>query len=129
VSAIDTLFERRAQPARWLFVVAALPLIIFALIGANYGAFVPYAVLAGICVIQFVRPTLLGWGVVMLVFAVGASLYLYTATADLVRLARGQQPQLFLNPYDTAAFTALIVLVVAVAVGLFFLRPRRSVPS
>lgn len=56
------LLRRRVQLAKWLFGVAAVPASLVVLIGAAYGAFLPYAVLAAVCIVQMFYPTLIGLG-------------------------------------------------------------------
>lgn len=120
---------RRQQPARWFFLLAAVPLVLFALIGAAYGGFLPYALLATVCICQFFYPTLLGWGVVLLVAVAGLVSYGYAAVMDIVRLANGASPSIFLNTTDTFAFVLLIGVIATVAVGLIMNRPRAMKPS
>ena len=121
---VALLVERREQRARWVFVLGAIPLILFALIGANYGAFLPYAVLAAICLAQAVYPTLLAWALSLGVFAAGAIVYTFALAQDLFRVLRGQPASIFLNPYDTVAFVFLLTLLIALCVGIWFLKPR-----
>jgi len=48
------------------YLLLALPFLILALIGAQYGASALYAVPAVICILQFLRPTFFGWLLVFL---------------------------------------------------------------
>ena len=75
---VRLLFGRRQQPARWLFAAAAVPLAILALM-VSICDFppVPYLVLAGICLLQAVFPTLLGWLATLGIYAAGSVVYLY----------------------------------------------------
>jgi len=123
-SRLALLVEHREQRARWVFVLGSIPLILFALIGSNYGAFLPYAVLASICLTQAIYPTLLVWALSFGVFAVGAIVYAFALAQDLFRVLRGQTPSIFLNPYDTGAFVFLLTLLIALSVGIWFLKPR-----
>jgi hypothetical protein len=120
------LFERRNQPARWLFVLGAIPLILVALVGAQYGAFLPYAILAGICILQIGYPTMVGWGICLVTFLGGAIVYTFALAADITRVVRSQPPQIFLNPTDTAVFLALFAILIFICLGLFFIKPKRG---
>ena len=86
-------------------------------------AFLPYAVLASLCLAQLVYPTILGWILVLLVYVAGSVIYVYTLGADALRLARGQHPQVFLNAYDTAFFLFLVAVLVALTVIIALNRP------
>jgi hypothetical protein len=122
---VPWLIQRREQPARWVFVATAMPLVLVALIGSAYGAFVPYAALAGICLVQAFYPTLLGWGVVLTLYGVGSALYLFTLGADVHRLMRGDRPQVFLNPYDSTFFLVLLASLLALSALVLRNRPVR----
>jgi hypothetical protein len=117
-SRIPRLLQRRVLRARWIFVVMALPLILFGLMGAEHGALLPYATLAGVCLLQFFYPTLLVWGFLLVLYAVGSVVYVYTLAADALRVMRNQKPEVLLNPYDTAFFLALVGVLVALTIIL-----------
>ena len=73
---------------------------------------VPYLVLAGICVLQAVFPTLAGWGVSVGFYAIGAVVYLYAlATGG----AHGNAVPILLIMVFCAGVTAVLV----------WARPRR----
>jgi hypothetical protein len=59
---------RRVNRRSPVYLLCALCLLPLALVAAEYGAGVPYFVLVAACVIQFVYPTVLGWGIVGVVF-------------------------------------------------------------
>ena len=117
------LFKRRRQRHKWLFVVAAVPLALFALIGLAYGAFLPYAALAAVCIAQLFYPTWLGWGVVLATAIFALAEYGSTAVSDIIAINSGGRPSMFLNEIDTFAFASLIVLIAVVVVGLLLNRP------
>jgi len=117
------LIRRREQPARWVFVATAIPLILFGLMGAEHGALVPYAALAAICFVQFFYPTMLGWGFVLALYAAGSIIYVFTLGKDAIRVARSQQPEVFLNSYDSTFFLLLIAALVTFTVVLVRNRP------
>jgi hypothetical protein len=118
------LLARRRQPWRGIFVVAALPCFVFALAGWEYGAFPPYAALASICLFQALWPTLLVWGAILAIYATASAVYLYLMAADLIGLARGNQPSIFLGPADDTVFVLLVVVLLAVDVALVLHRPK-----
>ena len=118
-----TLIERRSRSSWWVFLLTALPLLFLGLMGAEHGAIPLYWGLAALCVVQCFLPTLLGWGVVLSLFAAASLVYLYILGADALRLARGQPPTVFLNPYDTTFFVGLLTVLVGLTVALIRNRP------
>jgi len=123
------LLARRQQPARGILIVAALPCVIFALAGWEYGAFPLYAILASICLIQALWPTLLAWAVVVVIYTVSSVVYLYLGAQDVIGLARGRQASVFLNSGDDEAFLLLLVILLAVDIGLVLHRPKPLVAA
>jgi|SRR5581483_427248 len=121
------LIKRRSQMARWPFLLAAVPLMILALIGVAYGEYggaILWVILILACLVQTIYSTLLGWGVVFLVFLIGLGSYAYTLGADLLRVVRGERPHVFLGPDDTIAFLAIFGLLIVVVAGLVFNKPK-----
>ncbi|MGA2156176.1 MAG: hypothetical protein ABSH37_17345 [Bryobacteraceae bacterium] len=127
--ALMFLLARRQQPARGILIVAALPCVIFALAGWEYGAFPLYAILASICLIQALWPTLLAWAVVVVIYTVSSVVYLYLGAQDVIGLARGRQASVFLNSGDDEAFLLLLVILLAVDIGLVLHRPKPLVAA
>lgn len=122
--AFPILLARRRQPRRILLVVAAMPLALLALLGAQYGSFAQYAVLASICLLQAVYPTLLGWALVVASYATGLVVYLYAMLRDLIELAHGNPADIFLNPTDSVVVVLLVIVLLAIAVALALSRPK-----
>jgi hypothetical protein len=125
-SSIDRVpgaLKRRRQPARWVFIATAVPLIVIGLMGAEHGALFMYGPLAAICLFQVFYPTLLVWGFVLLLYAGGSILYLFVLGADALRLIHHQQPQVFLNPYDSTFFLLLLAVLITLTVVLIRKRP------
>ena len=87
-----------------------------------------WALLALVCLLQTIYPTLLGWGVVSLVFFLGLVTYTYVFIVDLFGVWQGDHPQIFLAPFDTIAFLTLFSILVIVAVGLVFAKPKSPLP-
>ena len=121
---LSLLFGRRKQTGRGFFVVAALPLALFALVGWEYGAFPLYAALSSICLLQTIRPTLLGWALVATLYAAGSATYLYALVKDVIDIAGGKQASIFLNPVDGTVFVLLVIVLAAIAVALAIHRPK-----
>ena len=121
---LNLLLARRRQPGRGVFVVAALPLAMFALVGWEYGAFPLYAVLASICLVQAIRPTLLGWALVATLYVAGSATYLNLLVKDVIGIAGGSQASIFLTPGDGSVFVLLVVLLLTIAVALAMHRPK-----
>jgi hypothetical protein len=121
---VNLLLARRRQPGRGVFVVAALLLALFALVGWEYGAFPLYAVLASICLLQAIRPTLLGWALVATLYAAGSAAYLYALVKDVIDIAGGNQASIFLTPGDGSVFILLVILLLAIDVALAIHRPE-----
>jgi len=122
--ALRLLLARRRQPWPGIFIVAALPCFIFAVAGWEYGAFPLYAILASICLLQARWPTLLAWAVVAVIYTTASAVYLYLMAEDVIGLARGKQPSIFLGPADDTVFVLLLIVLLAVDVGLVLHRPK-----
>jgi hypothetical protein len=114
---LHTLLARREQPRRIILVAAALPLIFTAFVGAEYGAFAPYAVLASICLGQAIYPTLLGWALVVGIYAVGSLVYLFALIRGLIELAHG-------DGTDAFAVAMIAALLLAIDTALLYHRPK-----
>jgi hypothetical protein len=99
-------------------------LALFALVGWEYGAFPLYAALASICLLQAIRPTLLGWALVATLYAAGSATYLYLLVKDVIGIAGGDQASIFLTPGDGSVFVLLVILLLAIDVALAIHRPK-----
>ena len=119
----DALFSRRHQKTRWLFILAATPLSLFALTGIAYGAFLLYAIPAALCFIQFFYPTLFVWGLVLALSAFAMFEYGYLLLLDIYRITDGNRAEVLQNPYDSFGFLLLFGIIVVVFFGLAFSRP------
>jgi hypothetical protein len=106
----------------WVYLLAALPLLVFALVGTEYGAGFKYLIPALLCVVQFLRPTKLGWLVIFVLYLAGTTDYVVALIKDLVRIAGGQQPSILLDSDDSVVFALLVIYLVAVCFGLFRVR-------
>ncbi|MDL1964245.1 MAG: hypothetical protein LWW98_07920 [Deltaproteobacteria bacterium] len=111
---------------RWIFLIALLPFVLFALAGYQYGAFLLYMVPAIFCVVQYFYPTIILWGIFFLTFISGAGVYLYLLFSDLYKLATGVRPQALLDFDDSIVFITLVLVLVWIAYILFISRPDLS---
>jgi hypothetical protein len=121
---VPVYLARRRQPGRALFVAAALPLAIVGAFGAEYGALLPYGVLAVICVMQAIYPTLLGWWGVVSIYGIFSVIYVWVLIKDLLEMASGGQTGIFWTPGDSAAFVILLLTLLGIFIGLLRCRPR-----
>jgi hypothetical protein len=124
-AALVFLFGRRQQSSRWIFVGAAVLLVIVALAGRHHGPFAWYAVLATFCLLQVLRATFAGWCLVFVSFLYAAFSYSILVIGDVIRIwTGGDPPQLFSNPVNTVVTLLQYAMVIFVAIRLPFVRPR-----
>jgi len=107
----------------WVYLLAALPLLVFAVVGLEYGAWAFYLIPALICVVQFFRPTKSVWFVLFLLYLVGTAAYVVALVKDIVQLGGGGQPSILLDSDDSVVFVLLVIYLLAVCYGLFRVRP------
>jgi hypothetical protein len=112
---LRVLVAKREQAWRGFFVIAAVPLVLLALGGLEYGGFETYASLTSVCLAQAIYPTLLGWGIVFGLYAAGGVAYI----CALVPYITGHAPD-----GDWGLATILLVLCSGIAITLFFHRPK-----
>jgi len=88
---LHKLFERRSNKRRWIYLCCAVVALLFGFLAAGMEddilGLIPYVALVAVCVIQFLRPTLFGWSVLIGAFVV------YTVA---VLLSSRQPPHEFL---------------------------------
>jgi hypothetical protein len=122
---VYTLFGRRQQSSRWVFVAAAACLVAVILAGVGHGTLTWYAVLVALCVLQVVYPTLAGWCVVLVLFLYAACAYSFLVIGDLVRIWQGTHPPQVLSGRTKTVLTVLqFAMVLFVAARLPFICPR-----
>jgi len=119
------LFSRRVQRRKWLYLVATLPPLLFALWGWEYGAFFPYLTLAVLYVVQFFYPTMFGWFILLLPYLCGTFAYGYRFVTDLFDLIGGSKStvSMFLGVEDSLVFTTIVIFLVLTTVGLSRIKP------
>ena len=124
-AALVFLLGRRRQSSRWIFVGAAVLLVIVALAGLRHGPFTWYAVLATLCLLQVLYPTFAGWCLVLVLFLYAAFSYSVLVIGDVIRIwAASSPPQLFSDPLHTVISLLQYAMVIFVAIRLPFVRPR-----
>jgi hypothetical protein len=119
------LFGRRQQSSRWIFVGAAVLLVIVALAGLRHGPFTWYAVLATLCLLQVLYPTFAGWCLVFVLFLYAAFSYSLLVIGDVIRIwTASDPPQLLSDPVHTVVTLLQFAMVIFVAIRLPFVRPQ-----
>ena len=108
----------------WLYLAAALPFLVVALGGAEYGAFWIYFAPALVCVVQFVLPTRFGWGFVTVLYGVSAILGTGILLIDVWRFVRGEPLSVLLDADDSVMFLVMLALLCFFAVALLTRRRR-----
>jgi hypothetical protein len=132
------LIERRAQTWRQVFGAAALVFLVFALLAFGFtgpagseprntrdtiAACIPFCVGALVCLIQGLYPTLLGWGLVLGVFAAGAALFGWEVTKMVIGAMRYHHPEVSL--LGAGPYFLLFAILLGICAALLRLRPRR----
>jgi len=107
----------------WLYLVAAIPLAVLALSGAEYGAFWFYAAPTLVCVAQFVRPSKLGWLALTLLYGAGAGLLTWDLSQRLWRFSWRESP-LFFDPEEAFGFLSVLLVSYVLLVALVAISPR-----
>ncbi len=122
------LIAPRSRRLSWCYLVLVLPILFLAVGGYTYGGFVFYSILVMIVVGQFLYPTLLGWSVTALFFAVATALYSYVLARDIVYLSMGRRPQALVNLEDTVGFLILLAVVAGLLALAIKIRPGLRKP-
>lgn len=124
---LNILLARREQPGKWIYILATIPLLFFALWGWEYGAFVLYFAPAVLCLIQYLYPTILCWLILFSIYLAGAVAYLYLYFRDLFQVISGAKSgnSIFADWDDSVIFTILVALIVVIALKLYQKRPRQ----
>jgi hypothetical protein len=102
-----------------VYLLAASPLLLFALWGWEHGACITFGIPALICMGLAVRPARLGATILFWPFAAGASLYGWLLVKDLMGFLSGDAPEVLLNTVDSAVFVLVELTLMAVSVLLF----------
>lgn len=107
----------------WVYLLAALPLLVFAIVGLEYGALVFYLLPALLFLVQFFRPTKPVWLVLFVLYLVGTATYFVALIKDVVQLAGGGRPSILLDSDDSVVFGLLVLYLLAMCFGIFRVRP------
>jgi hypothetical protein len=93
--------------------------------GMEYGTVWFYSIPVGICLLQFIFPTPVGWGTIFGLFAAATAAMFFGVVRDVVRLAVGQSPSMLVDLDDSFAFVLFTAVLCGITTWLFFARPRR----
>jgi hypothetical protein len=119
-TALGLLSESNWTPLwhRVVYLMAAAPLVWFALWGWEHGAYLTFGMLALVCMGLSIQPVRLGAMILFWLFASGACVYGWLLAKDVVNLTTGWgAPQL--HTADRVVFYVLELYVITVAVLLF----------
>ena len=112
----------------WFCLVAAGPFGITALVSLEYGGTFLYASLAAIFVVQAFKPTLVGWGAVLVVQGCLAAALSYLLVDDLAKIVRGHAPDIFVDAAYAAVIVGLWAFACLLTAGIYRTRPRKATP-
>lgn len=109
------------RSAAYLFL--ALPFLLLALMSAEYGAAALYAVPAIICILQFLRPSFIGWLLVFLPCAGMTSVWSAGLIIDIFKIITRQDTNILLDLNDSVAFIIALGVFCAFSLWLWRIRP------
>jgi hypothetical protein len=112
-----------------VYILAVIPALLTADYGYEAGAFVQYILIAGVIVGCFFHPTLIGWSVIFVAYCVASALTIYTVIRNLIRLATGQTPGIFVDTSDTVVVIVWVALLIMVTLLLWMIRPWSRVTA
>ena len=120
------LAPARRSPA---YLFCGVFFLVIAWSGFQYGAFLFYCAPALISIIQFFYPTQIGWFLVFTPVLAGSGFYIFIGAQDVFAMLTGSRPNIFVNAADSVLFGAGILLLIGLAVWLWFQRPRRELAN
>lgn len=124
------LIAARSRRWAWCYLVLCLPVLMLAAGGYAYGGFVLYSLLAAVVIGQFFYPTLLGWGITLLFYAIVSGMYGYLLVTDIIDLIVGRRPTALVNPGDSIGFLVMLSVAIGFLILTYKIRPAlRSAPS
>jgi hypothetical protein len=125
---------RGKRPSRAVYLFTAIPWIFLGLLGAgevtSLATFVrvPFfwlvAMVIAACGVQCIRPNWIAWFIVFAGTTGTTALYAGAALFDVVRLIRGDRPDILSDFDDSAVFLGLLGLLILVVVWLWSSRPH-----
>jgi hypothetical protein len=120
------LFARQNSKMRWVYLVAGIPFISFAIAGYHYDAFFTYLIPALLCLLQYYYPTIFGWIVFVLVYSLGSCGYLFLLIKDIIRYVEGKRTEILIDFGDSLVFISLLLLILIITFLLFRVFPPRD---
>ena len=123
---MQQLWKRYGARWPWVYVIAAIPAVLAALYGAEAGAFVPYALIAGAIAACCFYPTPIAWWVIFAVYFVATVWSVCALVRDLLRLTANQTPSILKDTSDSTGFAIWIALLAVVTLLLWVIRPWRK---
>lgn len=120
VNIIRYLFGKRNIKGKWVYLLASLPFLLFALVGIEYGAFLLYFLPALLCVIQYIHPNIFLWASFLGIFTCGSVTFLFTFGKQLLGNFSGQE---ITNAADLSALFLLISVLISISIALIRWKP------
>ena len=120
--SVKSIFSSRQRNI--VYLLLALPLLWIAVIGIPYGGLFPFAILAAICIVQFFRPTWIGWLIVFLPCAALTVTYGIRILADLVTIPFGARPSILVDLDDSVFFFFSVLIFSGLCYWLWRVRPK-----
>jgi nicotinamide riboside transporter PnuC len=111
------------------YLLFALPLLLIALVGLQYGAFPLYAAPVVICIFQFFRPTMIGWLLIFLPCVAMCFAWLFGLVRDLAYIIIGARPSILLDLDDSLVFLVALALFLGFSWWLWRIRPAQPVAA
>jgi hypothetical protein len=121
--------DRNRSPVwhRAVFAIAAAPLLLFALVGWEHGAYLTFGILGLVCFWCALRPTRAAAAILFSLFTVGACIYGWLLASDVIALSRGGAPVALVDADDSIVFVGLELTLIGVSALLFLMwRPFRQ---
>ncbi|HSG31103.1 MAG TPA: hypothetical protein VLB82_06100 [Thermodesulfobacteriota bacterium] len=115
---LHKLFTTPGRSRSLIYLVAAIPFILVGLFGWEHGAFWFYLVPAIIAVVQFFKPRMFIWCLLLLIYFVASIQYFYLLIADIIRILTGGSPSALLDTDDSVVFITFVLVIVSVTVFL-----------
>jgi hypothetical protein len=125
-SKLKTFFLRPGRRS-FAYLAASLPLLLIAIAGLQYGAFPLYAAPAVICLVQFFRPTMVGWLLIFIPYFVLSAAWAFGLARDLVLISINQNPGILLDLDDSIVFLGLLVISLGLCFWLWRVRPKLKI--
>ena len=96
---------------RWVYLIAGIPFVVFAISGYFYGAFFIYMVPVILCLLQYFHPTFFGWIFFSCIFTVGSCGYSLLLIKDIIRYFKGENTKILIDYGDSLVFILLLMFM------------------